>query len=581
MKPQKTNAITLTIILLMLASVAFRVLAIPHSNRDMAVYNLRWYQELSQNGIGEALRTDFSNYAPPYTYLLALATLTRDFIPPLTAIKLIPIFFDLLGAYFIYKIVKLKHPQGNLSMLAAAIYLAAPTVVLNSAYWGQADSIYTSALLACLYFLLTDKPLLSMLTFGAAFSVKAQAVFLLPFLGVMVLRKKIHWLYLGVVPLVYLIAILPVVLLGRPFDDALLVYARQSDTFNMLSMNAPNIYNLFQREWYAFILPLGLALTVLLTLGWMVSTWQAKAELDNKYIILIAFISAMLIPFLLPKMHDRYFYPADVLSLLLAFYWPSLWFMPVLLQLSSGGAISIFLFNADPVFAIYGFLLNAIALTIALRTQRIVEQRETHPIISSSLAWLAAILVPVALIGVGINLLLTPAYLRMEYALPHMVETNGLSKSERFQWASQTIEYMGNDRKPQFLQRLRLDNGAPVFTEQEIAALEGAKRSMQTASSVWTLSLALLFIFSLLAQAGDWTPKLRHGVKRGGWIAVGIATVFAITAVFVPVKVVEGEMLLRLFPDAFWRDAVLILCLFVGMSGFLLNLSSVKARTKQ
>jgi hypothetical protein len=307
----------------------------------------------------------------------------------------------------------------------------------------------------------------------------------------------------------------------------------------------------------------------------MYSTWQAKAELDNKYIILIAFISAMLIPFLLPKMHDRYFYPADVLSLLLAFYWPSLWFMPILLQLSSGGAISIFLFNADPAFTIYGFLLNTIALAIALRTQRIAEQRETHPFISSSLAWLAAILVPVALIGVGINLLLTSAYLRVEYALPHMTEANGLSRSERFQWASQTVEYIGNDRKPQFLQRLRLDNGAPVFAEQEIAALEGAKRSMQTASSVWTLSLALLFIFSLLARAGDWAPKLRHGVKRGGWIAVGIAVVVAIMAVFAPVKIVEGEMLLRLFPDAFWRDAILILCLFIGMSGFFFAVLAV------
>lgn len=561
----------MTILLLVLASTVFRVQAIPNSNRDMVVYNLRWYQELSQKGIGNALGTNFSNYAPPYTYLLALATLTRDLIPPLTAIKLIPIFFDLLGAYFIYKIVRLKYRQGNLSMLAAAIYFSAPTVVLNSAYWGQADSIYTSALLACLYFLLIEKPLPAMLAFGTAFSVKAQAVFLLPFLGVMVLRKKIRWWVVGVIPLVYLLAITPVVLLGRPLMDALLVYAKQSDTFNMLSMNAPNIYNLFQREWYAVVLPFGLALTAALTLGWVYSSWQAKTELDDKHIVLLAFISAMLIPFLLPKMHDRYFYPADVLSIVLAFYWPALWFMPILLQISSGGAIAVFLFGADSAFTVYGFLLNSIALIIALRTQRINEKRQTHPLVSSSLAWLTAILVPLALFGIGARMLLTPAFIRVEYALPYMQEAQGLSRSERFQKASQTLEYLGSDRKPQFLQRLRLDNGAPVFSDPEITTLEGMKRSTQTAFSVWSLVLALLFLFSLLAQAGDWTPALRHGVWRGGWITVALAVLSAITVIFIPIKIIEGEMLSRLFPNTLWRDAALILSLFAATSGYLIT----------
>ena len=123
----------------------------------MAVYNLLWYQTLYQKGIGEALATNFSNYAPPYTYFLALATLTHVLIPPLVAIKLIPICFDLLGAFFIYKIIKLKYQQGDMPWLAAAVYFSAPTVILNSAYWGQADSLYTSLLLACLYFLIIEK----------------------------------------------------------------------------------------------------------------------------------------------------------------------------------------------------------------------------------------------------------------------------------------------------------------------------------------------------------------------------------------------------------------------------------------
>ena len=48
-----------------------------------------------------------------------------------------------------------------------------------------------------------------------------------------------------------------------------------------------------------------------------------------------ATVSLMLAPFLLPKMHDRYFFAADLCSIALAFIIPRLWFVPVGLQISS------------------------------------------------------------------------------------------------------------------------------------------------------------------------------------------------------------------------------------------------------
>ena len=156
MKSPKDNNLKIVTQLLILASLILRVIFIPHSNHDMAVYNLFWYQTLFEKGISEALATNFSNYTPLYTYFLALATLTHNFIPPLIAIKLIPICFDVLGAFYVYKIIKLKYPHGNIPYLAAAIYFAAPTVILNSSYWGQADSLYTS-LSACLLIFSADR----------------------------------------------------------------------------------------------------------------------------------------------------------------------------------------------------------------------------------------------------------------------------------------------------------------------------------------------------------------------------------------------------------------------------------------
>ena len=349
--------------------------------------------------------------------------------------------------------------------LAAVIYFTAPTVILNSAYWGQADSLYTSLLLACLYFLLIEKSFASMLAYGLAFSFKAQAVFLLPFLVIMAFRKRIPWLYFGLIPIVYMVTVLPVVFLGRPLLETLLVYAKQTDTFAVLSMNAPNLYSFFSREWYSPILPIGVTTAIILIACWVYTTSHVKIDLDNKYIILVAVISTALVPFVLPKMHDRYFYSTDVLSIVLAFYWPTLWFIPVLYQLVSTSAISVFLFNVDASIVVIGFLINSIALATMLKMQRVAEKRgATNQTISSALSWLAAILTPIIIIGISLNFLLTPAFIRVEYAMPHnSADSSEFTKSDRFQWASETIVYLTNDRQTQYLAKQKFSNGSPAL----------------------------------------------------------------------------------------------------------------------
>ncbi len=576
MIPQKNKPIKIFIILLIFLSVVLRLLALPYSNRDMTIHNLQWYKTLRQQGVEKALATNFANYTPPYTYFVALATLTDSFIPPLTALKIIPTCFDLLGAFFIYKIIKLKYPQGNMPHLAAAIYFAAPTILLNSTYWGQADSIYTSALLICLYFLMTEKPLAAMLAFGAAFSFKAQAVFLIPFLAIMLFRKKFHWLHFGLIPLVYLLAIAPVVFLGRPLMDTLLIYVKQSGSYPVLSMNAPNVYILFPNAWYAFIMPLGIAVTLLVVLRWTYMTTQATTALDHKYLLLMALISVIIVPFMLPKMHDRYFYPADVFSILLAFYEPALWFIPILYQLTSLGATSVFLIKADPAFVVFGFLANAIALAVLLKKQRTDENRgAANKIIANGLSWLAAMLTPIILFGFGLQALATPIFVRTTYALSQAPESQfQLSKSERFHWAAQNVQYLTNDRKTKFLQNLRFEDDGLVLNWHEITLLDYAKKTVQTALALRNIALAFYFMLGLFAWAGNWLPTLRRGIFNGGWLAVGLAILLALAGSFYfgdfNFYFQETNILRQLFPDSFWRDALLLMLINLSAGGFLL-----------
>jgi Gpi18-like mannosyltransferase len=197
---------------------------------------------------------------------------------------------------------------------------------MNSAYWGQSDAIYTCFLLLCLLFLMKDQPLIAMIFFGVSFSFKAQAVFLGPLILLLMIKKKIPWYYAGIVPLIYALMMLPAAVIGRPIIELLTIYAGQADMYQRLSMHAPNIYAFVPDAFYKAGMMIGLAVTIVISLAWARVYAGKIKEFTPETILLCAFVSVALVPFFLPKMHDRYFYLAEVLSFLTAFYvlrgWP-------------------------------------------------------------------------------------------------------------------------------------------------------------------------------------------------------------------------------------------------------------------
>lgn len=79
------------------------------------------------------------------------------------------------------------------------------------------------------------------LPFAVAFSVKAQAVFLSPFVLGMILRRRIHVAWLATVPGIYLLLAIPVLVASRSFVSVLSVYMDQINTFDRLFISAANI----------------------------------------------------------------------------------------------------------------------------------------------------------------------------------------------------------------------------------------------------------------------------------------------------------------------------------------------------
>jgi Gpi18-like mannosyltransferase len=194
---------------------------------------------------------------------------------------------------------------------------------------------------------LVDKPYPALISFGVSAAIKAQAAFLAPFLILLAFKKKIPWRSFGMVPVAYFLMMLPAILAGRPVLDTLTVYLNQASEFQIPSFNAPNWYVFFPQSSYTVVLSAGLVITALLLIVWIFIYARRKLNLESDLLIYFSLVSVVLVPFLLPKMHDRYFYPADVLSIILAFYMPVLWFVAVAYQAISGLAYTIFLFDAQ------------------------------------------------------------------------------------------------------------------------------------------------------------------------------------------------------------------------------------------
>lgn len=317
------------------AAVVARVAMFAHESSDYQFFIKDWYDFISTHGGFGALKYDFSDYNVPYLYLITLLTCLP--IPALVGIKIISVVFDLVLAYFTYRIVALRHTGLRTSSLAALIVLFLPTVATNSGMWGQADSLYAAFGLGGVYFLLRRRPWLASVFFGLSLAFKLQAVFLFPLLLVLALKKWMPWRALLAVPGVVLLLDVPALLAGAPLGQLLSVYVQQTSSYPALSLNAPSIYQFLPASADAAVIrPIGVALTGLVILGLCLGVPLSRVRLTTAKIVLMGATSAVLMPFLLPSMHERYFYLAEILTVIAAFSLPRrLWYVPVLVQVAS------------------------------------------------------------------------------------------------------------------------------------------------------------------------------------------------------------------------------------------------------
>jgi Gpi18-like mannosyltransferase len=378
--------------LLFLLALVLRLLLYKSINYDYVYYISPWYDHIKSNGGFAALKDNFYNYNPPYLYLIALVTYLP--IPEMLALKGISIVFDFVLAFFTYLIIHLKYKRSTAACIGALVLLFAPTIVLNSAVWGQCDAIYTAFCLGCLFFLLKDRGGWACAFFSLAISFKLQAIFVLPVLLIVLIKRKTalkdYLKYLLLILAIFFVLLIPTLIAGRSLGSILSVYPAQIATGGVgtdipgapvvnasqaanvflptnLTYDAPSFYQWLPVAPGMYWMYAGILLAGLMVLLVSILVWTSKIALTPAIIVKIAFVLVLAIPFLLPRMHERYFYVADVVSIIYAFYTPRFYYIAIMVQICSFSSYVPFLYHVllFDLRVIAGVVLVVVLITLA------------------------------------------------------------------------------------------------------------------------------------------------------------------------------------------------------------------------
>ena len=331
----KTKAALFTAAALILAAMVLRGVCMEHETLDYQNFLTRWVRTIREQGGFKALQWNIGNYNVPYLYFLALFSYSS--IRDLYLIKLLSILFDVLLAWGVMRTVYCFTDNRAKVLAAFFVTLFLPTVVLNGAYWGQCDSIYGAFAVWSVYFALKDKPIASVCMIALSFAFKLQAVFLMPVFLIFLFARKIKWWHLLFFPVTYILVVLPAVALGRPFKSTLLLYFNQAGTVGGgLNYNSSSMYALLRgAQNTEQLAKLGIIAAFAFLALLYLFCFLRRRQLDDRALLICSLLVCVAVPFLLPHMHDRYFFVADALSVAFVFVWVKLVHVPVFVSFAS------------------------------------------------------------------------------------------------------------------------------------------------------------------------------------------------------------------------------------------------------
>jgi Gpi18-like mannosyltransferase len=337
--------------------------------RDLSLFLRPWFDHIVRYGQVGAFAHPFSNYTPAYLYLLAAVSPLHGTIDVMYLVKLLSVAGTAFAAYALFDLIK---ALGGDPKWAVLLFIA-PSVVINAALLAQCDALWAGACVLAVAAMVRGLTVRSLIWCGIAIAFKAQAVFIAPFIiGALIGRRAPLWQW-TIPALVFVAAMMPAWLAGWPAGQLAMIYPNQAgwgdfpsrlaNPWILATVYAPATARAYY--WLGFAAA-GIAAIAVAALA------SASAQ-NRRAMVLLALLSSLALPFFLPKMLERYFFLADLLSIAVAIAYRtrSSIFIAAAVQCASCLSLLTYMyFYARPYPTLIGTAISAAALVLAFMLAR-------------------------------------------------------------------------------------------------------------------------------------------------------------------------------------------------------------------
>lgn len=313
------------VVLFSLLGGAIRFMGRRFISLDMTFYLQPWANEMIANGGITSLGQQVGDYNIPYQFILAIMTCLPIKIE--YAIKLLSILFDYLLAIATGMLVRtcVSHNNGTRKIDFAFVYgyaliMFIPSVIFNSSFWGQCDSIYAFFVVLSVMYLLRSKYVRSFALLGIAFAFKLQTVIIVPFFLFYYFSKdRTYSLTAFIISIfTFFAASIPGYLAGRNLLVPIEIYTNQTAEYPFMSMNFLSFWNIAGTD-YTNLKHVAIAFTVImLVIGFVLIN---KRTFNMREWLVIACWTSWTVVLFLPSMHERYAYIPVILTCCVAFHY--------------------------------------------------------------------------------------------------------------------------------------------------------------------------------------------------------------------------------------------------------------------
>lgn len=296
--------------------LALRFWGFPFESVDYEQCLSTWTEQLKAIGTIQALSSYSGDYNYPYITILYFLTFLP--IPSLYSIKMVSVLFDFLEAGLLTSTVMhaaAGEKRYGTGLIAYALVFCNPLVIMNSSYLAQCESVWTAlGLLAFYLVIVKEKFGWGMFAFGMALAFKIQAIFILPIILIFYFyKKKFPILHILWIPVAIEILCIPAIIGGCGWDGAINKYLHLLGEYPYMFYYYPNVWTYFQDAPYFVFGKMAIIFTFITLLLFAVLFVKSGKKYRMQDYVQYAAWTAMTCTMLLPCMHERYNYMAEIL----------------------------------------------------------------------------------------------------------------------------------------------------------------------------------------------------------------------------------------------------------------------------